>query len=129
MSIRFRQRLENFERAMNLLEEALSIPNPSVTERAGIVQFFEMSIELGWKVLKDYLESEGLNPKLPKETIRVSVEAGLIPESEDWMRALTDRNMSSHLYEETVVRSIELKIRHVYFPLLDGLLKTLLSKT
>jgi nucleotidyltransferase substrate binding protein (TIGR01987 family) len=129
MSIRFRQRLENFERAMNLLEEALSIPNPSVTERAGIVQFFEMSIELGWKVLKDYLESEGLNPKLPKETIRVGVEAGLIPESEDWMRALTDRNMSSHLYEETVVRSIELKIRHVYFPLLDGLLKTLLSKT
>lgn len=114
---------------MSLLEESLSIDNPSVTERAGIVQFFEMAIELGWKTLKDYLESEGLNPKLPKETIRMSAEAGLIPESEDWMRALTDRNMSSHLYDESAVKSIELKIRQVYFPLLDGLLTTLLSKT
>ena len=114
---------------MSLLEEALSIDNPNVTERAGLVQFFEMAIELGWKTLKDYLESEGLNPKLPKETIRLSVEAGLIPESEDWMRALTDRNISSHLYDDSVVRSIELKIRKTYFPLLQGLLITLLSKT
>lgn len=49
---RWQQRFQNFERAFLLLEEAVSIPAPSVVERAGMIQFFEMAFELGWKVLK-----------------------------------------------------------------------------
>lgn len=128
MGDRFHHRLSNFEKAMSLLEDALSIENPSITERAGIVQFFEMAIELGWKTLKDFLETEGMNPKLPRETIRLGTETGIIPESEDWMRALTDRNMSSHLYDESVAKEIEFNIRKKYFPLLTGLLAALKSK-
>lgn len=31
----------------------------SKLEKAGIIQFFKMTFELAWKVLKDYLEVEG----------------------------------------------------------------------
>ena len=37
----------------------MMIDPPSDAERAGLIQFFEMSFELAWKVLKDYLEVEG----------------------------------------------------------------------
>jgi nucleotidyltransferase substrate binding protein (TIGR01987 family) len=128
MSTRFKQRIENFQKAMELLENALAIESPSVTERAGIVQFYEMAIELGWKSLKDYLESEGMDPKFPKETIRMGIETGLIAETEEWIKALSDRNVSSHLYDMSVIEAIETKIRHSYFRLLNDLLDTLSSK-
>jgi nucleotidyltransferase substrate binding protein (TIGR01987 family) len=128
MSTRFKQRIENFQKAMELLKNALAIESPSVTERAGIVQFYEMAIELGWKSLKDYLESEGMDPKFPKETIRMGIETRLIAETEEWIKALSDRNVSSHLYDMSVIEAIETKIRHSYFPLLNDLLDTLSSK-
>jgi hypothetical protein len=33
---------------MNYLEDALQIPNPDIVQKAGIIQFFEMSFELAW---------------------------------------------------------------------------------
>ena len=47
--IRWQQRLNQFEKAFFLLQDALLIDSPTVVERAGIIQFFEMAFELGWK--------------------------------------------------------------------------------
>jgi hypothetical protein len=35
------------------LEKALQIPNPDLVQKAGIIQFFEMSFELAWNMVKD----------------------------------------------------------------------------
>jgi nucleotidyltransferase substrate binding protein (TIGR01987 family) len=62
-------------------------------EKAGIIQFFEMTFELAWKVLKDYLESQGYMVKSPREAIKHAIQIGLIEEGHPWMDALSKRNL------------------------------------
>jgi nucleotidyltransferase substrate binding protein (TIGR01987 family) len=75
--IRWIQRFSNFERAFLLLKEALKIEHPSIVERAGLIQFFEMAFELSWKLLKDYEETEGFIVKTPREAIKQAFQSGL----------------------------------------------------
>lgn len=55
--IRWRQRLEHFERAVAELEEACSLTTYSKLERAGLVQTFERAFALASKTLKDVLST------------------------------------------------------------------------
>ncbi len=70
LDTRWVQRYSNFESAFLLLRDALRVENPSVLERAGLIQFFEMAFELSWKLLKDYELAEGVIAKLPKDCDR-----------------------------------------------------------
>ena len=67
--IRWRQRFENYEKSYKLLEKYSRQNIQTELERAGIIQFFEITFELAWKVLKDYMESEGYIVKSPREAI------------------------------------------------------------
>ena len=119
--IRWVQRFSNFERAYLLLSRALQIDAPSVVERAGLIQFFEMAFELAWKLLKDYEEQEGLTAKTPREAIKLAYQVGLISRGHDWMNALQDHNLMAHTYSEKTAIAVEVKIRTEYFPLLEEL--------
>ena len=46
---RWVQRFTNFERTFLLLRDALTIDSPSLVERAGIIQFFKVGLELALK--------------------------------------------------------------------------------
>ena len=46
---RWQLRLTSLKRATALFGPALAIPHPDETHQAGIVQFFEVAFELGWK--------------------------------------------------------------------------------
>lgn len=48
--IRWKQRFQNFERSLQYLEQALQITHPDIIQKAGLIQFFEMSFELAWNV-------------------------------------------------------------------------------
>src|SRR5699024_11953462 len=65
--VRWRQRFENFDRSFNLLNKYANDKIETELERAGLIQFFEMSFELSWKVLKGYLEAEGFVVKRSEE--------------------------------------------------------------
>ena len=41
--IRYKQRFQNYENAFNMLKDSLQIDNPSIVEKAGIIQFFELT--------------------------------------------------------------------------------------
>lgn len=43
---RWRQRFQNFEKSLQYLEQALEIRQPDIIQKAGLIQFFEMSVEL-----------------------------------------------------------------------------------
>jgi len=121
--IRWIQRFQNYQRAYQLLQTALEIQEPSEVERAGIIQFFEMSFELAWKLLKDYLDEEGYSTKSPRETIKQAFQIQLIINGHEWLYALNDRNLTVHTYDENKAIEIENKIRTLYFPLLEQLYK------
>lgn len=118
---RWRQRFENFEKAYLLLASTIEIESPSVVERGGLIQFFEVTFELSWKLLKDYLESQDVNPKFPRDTIKEAFRYELIKDGDAWMNMLNDRNLTVHTYNETKAIEIETKIRSIFFPAIQQL--------
>ncbi|MCC5896913.1 MAG: nucleotidyltransferase substrate binding protein [Phormidium sp. BM_Day4_Bin.17] len=126
--IRWIQRFSNFKRAFLLLENALTIESPSLVERAGMIQFFEMAFELSWKLLKDYQDLEGFTVKTPRETLKQAFQAEIITDGHDWIEALQDRNLMAHTYNEKTAIAVEQRIRYKYFPLLKNLHETFEAK-
>lgn len=125
---RWIQRYSNFESAFLLLSDALKVENPSVLERAGLIQFFEMAFELSWKILKDYELAEGVIAKSPREVIKQAHLIGLISEGHAWIDALDDRNLTAHTYREEIAQTIEQRIRKRYYFLIAALYKTFQTK-
>ena len=119
--VRWKQRFQNFEKAFRLLEQTISIDSPSDAERAGLIQFFEMTFELAWKLLKDYQEEVGFIIKSPREAIKQAFQTGLIEDGHTWMDALKDRNLTVYIYEEKIAIEVENKIRASYFSILAQL--------
>ena len=119
--IRWQQRFTNYKKAYTLLEQTVRIESPSDAERAGLIHFFEMSFELAWKLLKDYLEEEGFIIKSPRAAIKQAFQSGLVSDGHPWMNALHDRNLTDHTYEEGTALAVEKQIREVYFPILTEL--------
>ena len=114
--IRWKQRFENFNKSYRLLEKYLVKTELSELEQAGIIQFFEMTFELGWKVLKDYLEADGYIVKSPRETIKQAFQNDIINDGHIWIDALSVRNLTTHTYDESLAKKIVDDIIHIYFP-------------
>jgi nucleotidyltransferase substrate binding protein (TIGR01987 family) len=121
--IRWRQRFENFHKAVTLLAAACELDEYSDLERAGLVQTFEFSFELAWNTLKDLLFHEGHDPRTPRETIRTAFTAGYLSETETAtaLDALDKRNLLSHSYDEATAEEAVQLIREHYAPMLLAL--------
>lgn len=119
LDIRWKQRFIHFRRSFQLLENTMTIHQPSEAERAGLIQFFEISFELSWKVLKDYLEEEGFTISSPRDAIKQAFQVNIINDGHVWIEALKDRNLTVHTYEEKIALAVEKKIRESYFPMLQ----------
>ena len=100
---RWKYRLNNLKRANSRLQEATArgIEDMSLLEQEGLIQRFEYTFELAWKTLKDVLEHDGVvfDIVTPRDVIRQSVAAGLLPDEEAWMAMLADRRRTSHEYD------------------------------
>ncbi len=114
--IRWKQRFENFNKSYVLLDKYSKKEDLSELEQAGLTHFFEMTFELVLEVLKDYLESEGYIVKSPRETIKQAFQIELINDGHIWMEALTIRNLTTHTYDEKLVKKLVNDIINVYFP-------------
>ena len=117
--IRWKQRFENFDKSYKLLNKYANQPITTELERAGIIQFFEMTFELAWKVLKDYLEAQEYMVKSPRETVKQAFQIGLIDNGHIWMDALSNRNLTTHTYDEELANKMTKEIITMYLPELD----------
>lgn len=130
--IRWQQRLSNFRKALLQLDEAMELMSRrplSKLERQGVLHEFECSYELGWNTLKDFLICQGIEGIVgPRDTIREAFGAGLIADGQGWMQMLTDRNRTSHTYNEETAEAILLNIRQQHHPLLKALEHVLSSR-
>lgn len=127
--IRWIQRLDNFQKAVNLLLEvqSMDLDELSQLEKEGIVQRFEYTLELGWKTLKDKMESDGLilDRISPKVVLKEAFQAKYIDQIDVWLEMINDRNLLSHSYDLEIFESVIPDIQSVYTPLLATLAKNL----
>ena len=123
--IRWKQRFENFDKSYKLLNKYAKQPITTELERAGIIQFFEMTFELAWKVLKDYLEAQEYLVKSPRETVKQAFQIGLIDNGHVWMDALSNRNLTTQTYDEELANKMTNEIITMYLPELDKMYEKL----
>lgn len=123
--VRWKQRFENFDKSYKLLDKYSKQEIKTELERAGIIEFFEMSFELAWKVLKDYLESHEYEVKSPRETIKQAFQIGIIDNGHVWIDALSDRNLTTHTYDEELANKMIIEILDLYLPELRKMHETL----
>lgn len=114
---------------MTLLARAVELKSPSIIEKAGMIQFFEICFELSWKVLKDYLGAQGFaDLKYPREIIKKAFEVELIEDGEKWLEALQNRNLTAHTYDEKIANQVVKSIRLRYYPELLKMYELLKAK-
>ncbi len=139
---RFLQRLDSYSRAFEKLEElviAISNSSPSILEsdesglnveiaREALIKRFEFTQELSWKVIKNYLIYEGETDIMASgDSYRRGLRIGII-DSDLWMDMISDRNLSSHDYNEIKATYIADRIITLYYPLLSKLLNDMKAK-
>ena len=102
--IRWQQRLQSFQKAFVRLSEGAQLAGErelSPLEKQGLIQAFEFTHELAWNVLKDYLESQGIQGVVgSRGATREAFKNGLIADREVWMDMIKSRNQTSHTYNE-----------------------------
>lgn len=126
--IRWQQRFGELKKAYRQLNQALAIDSPDEIYRAGIIQFFEMTLELAWKTMKDYLEFQEIPVNTPRETIQKAFQIELIRDGHTWIDALQKRNLMAHTYDEERALEAELLIRNIYVGHIGELINHLASK-
>lgn len=124
--IRWVQRYSNFRKALAKMSEAIDIVaekydwQDSIDEllKEGLIQRFEYTHELAWKVMKDYEEYQGYNNiRGSRDAIRLALQIGII-EDKEWLETIEDRNLTSHNYDEEVAEDVFISIVNDYYPLL-----------
>ncbi len=124
--IRWIQRYANFHRACQRLLEVTEsdrfLEDLSELEQEGLVQRFEYTFELAWKVLQDLLIFKGYEfMSGPNGTLKMAFEDGLIADHDEWRRMMKARNKLTHVYDEEEVRAIIKMIFDEYAPVLKKL--------
>ena len=120
--IRWKQRFTNFEKAFLKLKEAVEAKELNELERNGLVQRFEFTLDLSWKVMKDFLEEKGFIFKpSPKDTIRLAQQSEFIDYAQQLIDGFDIRNELSHDYNGAKFEKSEEKLREEVYPALERL--------
>ncbi|MBN6069261.1 nucleotidyltransferase substrate binding protein [Aggregatibacter actinomycetemcomitans] len=118
--VRWKQRFENYKRALNQLETALheyADTNLDIIKE-GIIQRFEFTHELAWKLMQDILQAEGVVDILGSRTAtRMAFNRGLIQQGDIWLEMVKSRNITVHTYDEKILAQEFSKIMTLYLPL------------
>lgn len=119
--LRWKQRFSNFKKAVVSLEvggKLFAVSGLSELEKQGVIQGFEFTHELSWKVMQDFLKEKGETSIYgSKDATRLAFNRGLISNGEGWVGMIKDRNLSSDTYQEEVAEKIFNNIVDIYYPL------------
>ena len=126
MTPRWEQRFDNFASMVSRLETTVRLSHErplSDAERAGLIQQFEISWELGWKTLRDFLAHGGapVSTPVPANVIRAANDIGLVGDGDGWIAAMKARNIAAHVYDPDQFIEIAHDVTHRFAPLLRAL--------
>ena len=124
-NIRWQQRFSNYRRALVKLNQAVKLLSDQIKHeddidellQEGLIQRFEYTHELAWKVMKDYAEYQGYTDiRGSRDAIRKALEMNLIDDKR-WMETIEDRNLTVHNYDNEIASEIYDNIMNIYAPL------------
>ena len=117
--------IENFEKAIDQLDEALTYdPEELGIVLDAVIKRFEFSFELAWKSIKVVSKTSGRDCKSPKRCLKLAYEMGWIKDEDKWLQLLEVRNLTSHTYDRETAREVYETIRdnfHIFQDLLKEL--------
>lgn len=118
VDIRWIQRFDSYQRALATLERIVDIGEErplSEPEMLGLIQAFEFTHELAWKLFKDYYNEKGFQDiSGSRDATRLAFHENLIKNGEVWMNMIANRNLSSHTYDSAVAEEIAKLILETY---------------
>jgi len=120
---RIKELLSDYQKALSRLQEGIHAEIPQDILVDAVIQRFEFTFELSWKLMKFYLNFQGVDCNSPRQTIKEAFKISLIESSEGWIDMLMDRNRTSHIYDEQAALEIYNKINSNYVKLFVLLLK------
>ena len=135
LDIRWRQRFDNYQRALQTLSRAvaLSAERPlSELEQQGLVvalarnegrPSFTVSPYFAQETAGDKERTYGVGFSLPlpisgrtRDAIRTAFKNGLLEEGETWMEMIKARNLSSHTYQLELANRLAAEILQRFYP-------------
>ncbi len=111
-SIRWIQRLDSYSKAFIQLELAVVESTKkefSNLEKEGVIQRFEYTQELSWKVIKDFYEYLGdTTIQGSRDAFRLALNRGLfdLDTATIFMNSIKSRNKTAHTYNEEIANKI-----------------------
>lgn len=119
---RWEQRLDSYHKALARLAEIVGASKKRALnefERDGLVQRFEFTHELSWKLMKAYAEYQGYDGIGGScDATRKAFEMSLISDGQSWMDMLKSRNETSHNYDGSMADDVVDSIINKFYPLL-----------
>jgi nucleotidyltransferase substrate binding protein (TIGR01987 family) len=126
---RWIQRLDNYEKAVAVLENAFSISQErelTELEKMGLIQAFEMTFELAWNLMKDFLRYIGIFEIMgSKDTIKRAFSNGIIDNAQVWIDMIDSRNETSHCYDEVIAIRVVTSVTRSYVEEMKNFLETM----
>ena len=117
---RWEQKLNSYRKALRRLAEVVNVAKIRQLndfEADGMIQRFEFTFELAWKLMKSYAEYQGTDKEImgSRDAIRWAFENKLIADSNVWMEMVKRRNDTSHTYDEDTASEVVLRIKDSYY--------------
>lgn len=116
--------LHALEKSIALMESGMASPGQDLFEtlRAGVIQQFEVSYELCWKLMDRWLQANRRNnhgdpetTRTRKDLFRAAWANQLIQSPEPWFEYAEARNLTTHTYsEEQADQAYRLATRFVH---------------
>ncbi|OYT17167.1 MAG: nucleotidyltransferase [Bacteroidetes bacterium 4572_77] len=119
--IRWEYRFSNFNKALSKLNEAILLNQErklSELEKQGLIQVFEYTHELAWRVMQDFLIYQGYTEiRGSRDATREAFRIELVTDGDNWMEMIKKRNLTSHTYNEETSQEIYRNIIKDFHPL------------
>ncbi|MEL6780639.1 MAG: nucleotidyltransferase substrate binding protein [Cyanobacteria bacterium J06597_16] len=126
LDVRWHQRFESYQKALAQLTKFIEKGGLNELEEQGLIQAFEYTHELAWKLLQEFLRCRGVQDLYgSKDATRKAFNLGLIAQGEVWMDMIKDRNRTSHTYNRETAIEITSSVRDSYFAQFIALQATL----
>lgn len=112
----------SLERLSETLEEDIT-KNPIALD--ALIQRFEFTFELAWKLMRAVLLYRGKEINSPRMAIKDGFKEKFFEDGDGWIKMLEDRNLTSHTYKQDLAKEIYERIKNKHSKLLKDLEESL----